>query len=212
MKSSGSRGFTLIEILLVILIISILVTYLTVEGTKYLNRAKVQACQANMLEIYRGLRLWEDRFGNQTKIPVESGVRFFLKLWKTEIFEHSEASAKRFTCPAVAPRDLPGLRGKETEEWFNDWENLDGLYTAYAGRNTETFPGLRWSAKEALVSDDNELGMNHKDQTVVLLGDGTTKIIDVYVLKQDGVLAEEETQLPVGPNSPVELLQQLSVD
>ena len=71
------------------------------------------------------------------------------------------------------------------------------------------FPG---GGKEALVADDNDGGMNHRTATVVLFDDGSTRTYELYDLRKQGVLLEDEEVLLIGPDAPIEELRKLSLD
>ena len=102
------------------------------------------------------------------------------------------------------------------EEWFarDNFDMLDGYWSAYAGRDTDNFPLKKFpgSNNEALVADDNDGGMNHETTTVVLWAGGTVTTYENVLLKDEGLLDPEEIELLVGPDSPIEKLQKLSLD
>jgi len=203
-------GFTLIELLAVILIIGILMTFLLPRIPEAIDRANVVACKSNMSEIHKGLMLYKMKFD---RIPRGSGVRFFAELIASDTWEPLEATAKKLTCPgvdygALSCSDLP------MEEWYKDLELIDGGYSTYAGRDMNEhplriFPG---SGKDPLVADDNDPEMNHRTTTVVLFADANVGTIEIYDLQRDGTLTEDEKILIVGPESPLEMLQKLSLD
>lgn len=212
-RQKASAGFTLIEILTVIAIISILMVFLVPKGIEAMDKAKVTACKMNLQEIYKGLILYEDLQNNNPKLMTETGVRFFLKLWKYNVWEHTEQSAKKLTCPGLPTSELVGIQGRKYEEWYDDWENLDGTFTSYAGRDTkqEKARNLK-SGHEPLVCDDNELRMNHRDATNVLMGDGSVKELNFSIMQIEGLVDKSETVLSVGPDSPHELLRKFILD
>lgn len=211
---AAERGFTLIEILTVIAIISILMVFLVPKGIEAMDQAKVTACQANLQKIYQGLMLFETRQDKNPSLQDFPGTRFFLKIWKYEVFDHTEQTAKTLTCPAVKVSSLTGLQGRKYEEWFDDWDSIDSSYSSYAGRDIKHFgiKSLLNAAKEPLVCDDNEGGMNHRLATNVLMGDGSVKEINLNDLKQSSEVDAKETVLMVGPESPHELLRKFVLD
>jgi prepilin-type N-terminal cleavage/methylation domain-containing protein len=163
-------GFTLIELLAVILILGILMVYLLPKLSAAFDAARVTACKKNMQEIYAGFMSYEQKYGD---LPTEGGVRFFASLIGRGVWENTEASAKKLTCPGVKTSSL-ALRGLEPEEWFADFEELDGGYSSYAGRDIEQHPLRKFpgSGKDVLVADDNDPYMNHDTTTCVLYADG----------------------------------------
>lgn len=212
-------GFTLIELLAVILIIGILMTFLVPRILGAVEQANVTACKANMKEIFSGMMEYKAKYGhainNDGKNGINrSGVRFFGCLVREEIFESVESDVKRLTCPGVEYH--PVQNDYDIEEWFTreNWGNVTGDFSSYAGRDVNNyrlrkFPG---SGTEALVADDNDDGMNHKTTTVVLWANGSVTTYELVELKDEGLIDPEETILIVGPDSPVDALQKLSLD
>ncbi|MFN0207050.1 MAG: type II secretion system protein [Planctomycetota bacterium] len=213
-----SKGFTLIELLAVMAIIAILAAALVPQIPKWIDQANVTACSSNMQDLYRNFTLYKARMSHKDW-PNESGIRFFMALWKSDPSSHDDTFAKRFTCPGVKPRLLTGLTSDKPAEWFNDWDALDSNCTAYAGRDLAKFPNLDTrSGNEAIVADDNELAMDEKDpipnhlySTVVLYADGSVRPIEVTELWEKGVL--NKNQYPIaGPECPVDELKKLRND
>ena len=207
----GKRGFTLIEILAVILIISILAVALLPQITPALERANVTACRSNLDAIYQGLVIHEQKYGD---LPQHGGAAFFAALIQREVWENTDKNAKRLTCPAVKVSAVPGLAGLDPEQWFTDLELVDGDRSTYAGRDTVNHPLRKFpgSGKEALVADDNDPEMNHDTTTLCLFADGSVTAYELVELREQGLLGAEDPLLVVGPESPVEELRTLSLD
>ncbi|HET6201631.1 MAG TPA: type II secretion system protein [Planctomycetota bacterium] len=212
LRPGARRGFTLLELTLVIAIIGILMTFLLPKGLDIYYRAKVTACEANLGEIFKWYQIFKM---DRSHFPKESGVKNFLSLW--EVVEHTDSNAARLTCPEPDPPD--GLFDPETKrlrkpaQWFEHMDQVDGSYTTYAGRDTKAFPMRSLSGDEPLVSDDNDGGPNHKaGVTLALYGNGEVKKFNLVQLKKEGVLPADEKNLEVGPDSPIEDLRKLSRD
>ncbi|GEM_PF-792534 len=212
-QAPGRRaGFTLIELLAVILIIGILATFLIPKIPFIQERAYITACRANLGEIGKGLLAYQTQFDG---MPKEGGAKFFCVLIKRDmIWENTPKSARGLTCPGVDYNSLPGLQGLEEEEWFADYDAVDGTYTSYAGRNVKEYGFRRkvLSGKEVLVADDNDPENNHKSSTLALMGDWNVREWNMATLKDQKMIDVEETVLLVGPESPVDELQKLSLD
>ncbi len=203
-------GFTLIELLAVILIIGVLATFLLPKIPEAIDQAEVTGCRKNMQEIQTGLLAFKTKFKRLPKRE-NSGVRFFAILVASETWERTRTSAEKLTCPgvdysALSVQDIP------MEEWYVDLELVDGGYSTYAGRDLQNHPLRSMGGKDVLVADDNDGGKNHRTTTNVLYGDAAVRGIELFDLRNDGVLAEDEDTLVVGPESPVEELQVLSLD
>ena len=204
-------GFTLIELLAVILIIGILMTFLLPKIPEAIDAGKVTACKANLSEIYKGLLIYDQKHGD---LPKHSGVRFFASLIADGVWDNSKSSAVRLSCPGVKPSALSGIADLEPTEWYSKLDQVSGDSTAYAGRDMKQHPLRKFpgSSKDALVADDNDPEMNHRTTTIVLFASGTIQSYEISDLRKAGTLSEDEERLIVGPDSPVEELQKLSLD
>ncbi len=230
-RRAAAAGFTLIELLAVILILGILMTFLIPQVTSAVDSAKVTACRKNMSEIFSGLVQYQTKNKTKDCIPTGSGVKFFAALIADGVWEDTEPNGKKLTCPGVSISQLSLNDIDNAQEWFMHLDNVDGGYSAYAGRD-QNAPGpgkaakgksdgcgrigqVPGSGKQILVADDNcsKPGeANHKSATVVLYADGTTGTFELMELHKNGTLAKDEQILSVGPDSPVEALRCLSVD
>jgi prepilin-type N-terminal cleavage/methylation domain-containing protein len=213
---SGRRalraGFTLIELLAVILIIGILMTFLLPKLPEYFDHARVLACKKNMQEIYSGLLMYDNQHGD---LPRGSGVKFFAALIADKVWDNGKTSAQKLSCPGVKRSALAGIANLDNpEDWYVHLDQIDGSYSAYAGRNMKDFPLRKFPGgpKEALVADDNDPQMNHRTATVVLFADGSIATFEIAELQKAGTVPEEQKDLIVGPDSPVEELRKLSLD
>ncbi|MEZ5976642.1 MAG: prepilin-type N-terminal cleavage/methylation domain-containing protein [Planctomycetota bacterium] len=209
-RKTARAGFTLIELMAVILIIGILMGFLVPQIPAYIEQSKITASKANLKEIYSGILAYENKFGN---LPNKySGVRFFACLVFDGVWENTKGSARKLTCPGVDTSALEGIRDLPPTEWYNDRDAIDGTYSSYAGRNCAEFPLRNHSGKDAWVATDNDPQMNFRTTTLVLYGDGNVESIELATLHEKGTLAPEEEWLEVGPGSPVEDLTKLSLD
>ena len=207
------RGFTLIEMLAVMAIILILMTFLVPRIKTAIDQGKITACRANLGELYKQLLVYDMKHGD---LPRGSGVKFFAAVIADGDLEDTPQNAQKMSCPAVKPRSLPGLASIEDErEWYKHLDQVDGTYSAYAGRNMKEFPlrSFPGSGEEPLIADDNDGDeQNHPTTTCVLWADGSVTTIELLELRKKGVITEDEKILKVGRDSQVEALRHLTTD
>ena len=204
---AARAGFTLVEMLAVILIIGILMTFLIPKAIEAIDQARVTGCKKNMQEIYSGFQLYESKFD---RLPNKSGVRFFAELVSLKVWEDTKETSKRLNCPGA--KTPPGTQGIPQQEWYTELDRLDGGWSSYAGRNCAEFPLKRFSGKEVLVADDNEGELNHRTATVALFFDGTAQTYETGILVNELHVLQENELLLVGPESQIEDLRKLSLD
>lgn len=205
-ESFARAGFTLVEILAVILIIGVLMAFLLPKIPEAIDNAKVTSCKRNMQTIYEGFQMYETKF---QRMPKQSGVRFFAELVSLKVWEDVPKSSEKLNCPAH--QHPSGPENLEKSQWYVDLAPLDGTWSSYAGRNCKDFPLKNWSGKDPLVADDNDGSPNHNTATVVLYGDGSATTFELGLLEAEGKLAKDETLL-VGPQSQIPDLTKLSLD
>jgi prepilin-type N-terminal cleavage/methylation domain-containing protein/prepilin-type processing-associated H-X9-DG protein len=208
MSKALRSGFTLIEMLAVILIISILASFLVPMVIDAVAASKTTACQANLRNIYQALQTYELKY---RQLPSESGIRFFAQLYKMKAMENTETNARRLTCPAVNIGSLT-IGNLPWEEWWTDLDRLEANCSAYAGRDCKNHPLRKLSGSEPLVGDDNDPEMNHDTTTNVLYGDGSVHTFEIELLREEGKLGPDVQLLIVGPGSPVDDLTKLRLD
>jgi type II secretory pathway pseudopilin PulG len=202
----------LIELMAVILIIGILMTFLLPRIPEMIDAARVTACKKNLQEIYGGLMLYDQKHND---LPHGSGVKFFAALIADKVWDNGKSSAQKLSCPAVKRSGLPGIANLDNpEDWYGHLEQVDGTYSAYAGRNMKDHPLRKFPGgpHDALVADDNDGEMNHRTTTCVLYADGNVGTFELSDLIKAGTITEEEKYLKVGPDSPVDDLKNLSLD
>ena len=208
-EREGRRGFTLIEILAVMVIIAILASFLVPNIIDYFDTAEVRACSANMSQIYAGMITYKDR---HDRAPSKTGVAFFAELISRGAMTNSVTNARRLTCPGVDIGSLT-IRDLEPTEWWVNLEDLDGTWSSYAGRDCDRFPMRKFpgDGREPLVADDNDGGMNHSTTTNVLYSDGSVQTFELFEEREKGLVGQEEDVI-VGPDASIEDLRKFSLD
>ncbi|MGK0481618.1 MAG: prepilin-type N-terminal cleavage/methylation domain-containing protein [Planctomycetota bacterium] len=215
-RAASRAGFTLIEILAVILIIGILSTFVIPQVISAIGLGKSSACQANLNSISRGFLEYQTKY---SRIPKGSGVSFFASLITEKVWDPSVKNSKTLTCPAVALSFLsPGQDEIPVEDWFlsQNRDVIDGGYSSYAGRDQKrhALRNMNGKGKTALVADDNDPTGNHSTTTNVLWDDLSVRALELVDLQTEGLLSEDEDVefIPVGSDSPVPGLEVLTLD
>ncbi len=173
MPPARRAGFTLLEILVVLMIIGILASYLVVNVPTWIDRANMTACEQNMRRVWQYMTAY--RTDHNGQLPRDEGQRFFLRLWKDKLVDHTESNAKMFFCPSEGW----GTVYLDQEEMFaalDDWENVGPGTTTYAGFNSGGDRELRRRMRQG---DGNvvilaDAGLTHKTGIIYLTADGVT--------------------------------------
>jgi prepilin-type N-terminal cleavage/methylation domain-containing protein len=92
------KGFTLIELLVVIAIIGILAALLLPTLSSIQEKASQTKCKANLAQIGKALKLYQEDFGKRTKFPEQNGNAFIAKVYKEKIMREVQV----FLCPSTA--------------------------------------------------------------------------------------------------------------
>lgn len=217
-RSAARRraGFTLLELLAVFVIIGVLgaALYPTIKSS--IAGGKVAACEQNLKRIGEGLTQYNVKYPDKAW-PTDSGVSFFASLITDRVWEPTAGNSKRLTCPSIAPKQLaPYIDYQlELEDWFlpENADQINGDYSTYAGPDRKRtklrkFPA---SGKIVLMADDNDGGPNHDTATIALMGNLSTFRYELVTEQDKGTIPLDAEFIPVGPDSPVEALQNLTL-
>jgi prepilin-type N-terminal cleavage/methylation domain-containing protein len=200
----GDRGFSLVEILVVITIMALLVGLVSNAAINFLDKGEVTTCQSQLKQIATNLELYKQR---KKRWPQLKGIQFLLVLTKGG--QHAMVQGrdtKIFLCPGTDDDN----RAPGSGEWgsaYEDHDNLDSLTISYAGRNVVDFK-IRYDS-DVLAADDNEGRKNHKYATNFVTKDSSVDSVDIEEFLDE---YPEMEWLPVGPDSPYEPFQCLQWD
>ena len=106
MTRRNTKGFTLIELMIVISIILILMGLVIGLGPGVMRQLNDMSCKSNLKEIHGALELYKTKFSGS--YPDQDGDLFLAMLYRTNILTEKS----KFICPEDASRD--GARWIET--------------------------------------------------------------------------------------------------
>ncbi|MHC4379831.1 MAG: prepilin-type N-terminal cleavage/methylation domain-containing protein [Planctomycetota bacterium] len=212
------RGFTLLEMMIVIMIIGILSTYLVVSAPAWIDKANMTGSEQNMKRIYA--TLLDYQANNNGSWPREQGQKFFLKPWKDGMVEKVEQQAKMYFSPSEPFDEIAyGFDLEEDDitivEWLEDWDAIGPGYTSYAGFTTGGDRTLRGRLRKnpgstAIVSDAH---MIHRSALLYLTADGAHhRLQRVDIEDETGMSFDDGDDIAPGPGCEMEILQTVSND
>jgi prepilin-type N-terminal cleavage/methylation domain-containing protein len=207
-KRASGRGFTLLEMMVVIMIIGILSTALIVQLPEMIDNSKLTASEANMKNIFLSLQTYQTNHNGNW--PRSQGIKFLLTPWKENMIEHTEAKANMFFSPAESFSDIMAYQGFDEDmdvvEYLNDWDSIGPGYISYAGftaggdrdvmQQLKRNPGLT-----TIISDAHFV---HRYAMVYLTGDGAPhRMLASDIEEETGIDPLVDDLIP-GPGCEVE--------
>lgn len=212
------RGFTLLEMMIVIMIIGILSTYLVVSAPAWIDKANMTGSEQNMKRIHA--TLLDYQMNHNGSWPREQGQKFFLKPWKDGMVEKVDQQAKMYFSPSEPFDEIAYGFGIEENgisivEWLDDWDAIGPGYTSYAGFTTGGDRDLRGRLRKnpgstAIVSDAH---MIHRSAILYMTADGAHhRLLRVDIEDETGISFDDGDDITPGPGCEMEILQTVSND
>lgn len=111
MKPGRRRGFTLVELMIVIVIIGLLASLLLPAAAWVIRQAKISACAQNLSQLWKAQHLYVGQSKHKS-FPTETGQAFWLKLTQTKVpIVDAVREAEAFNCPLSASAGEIEYRG-----------------------------------------------------------------------------------------------------
>ena len=156
-ESEQNRGFTLVELLVVISIIALLIAILLPSLRKARDQAKAVVCQTNLHAVGQGMHSYATDYDAYPASYIYKGQRFVDGMqvpdkpmdgyihWSWFIYnEEGGAPVKSFQCPALHNKGLPPTNPEEGNFEKGQSADTPGVVDLQA-------PRMAYTANEALV-------------------------------------------------------------
>jgi len=219
LRRSLRHGFTLLEMMVVIVIIGILSTYLVINVPQFIDKANATASERNMVRLYQ--HLLDYQRNNNMNWPTDSGQRFFIRPWKDELIEHTKQQANAFFSPAYTYEDCAIENGVDPKavsviEYLDNWEAIGPGYTSYAGFNGNENKDARLQLKRnpGSVTIVSDAFMIHRFGMIYMTADSAThRLQRPDIEAATGVdLSDEAVVFRAGPGCGIPELETVSND
>ncbi|MEA3208962.1 MAG: hypothetical protein QOE70_2019 [Chthoniobacter sp.] len=160
-SSPRQRGFTILELVIVLLVIGILAVLLLESFQSFQARAERVRCASNLRSLHIALAAYTQDQGHWPQCPYEIGNPQFDNWWIREMSRYNLARIN-WECPTYRRMQSAGVAEKDDEAMIHYVPTRfdDGQRTPY-----------KWSTQPWAV----EVGDFHGDGNLILFPDGSIK-------------------------------------
>ena len=163
-KQSSIKGFTILELLIVISIIAVLASIILALSDMIRRKAEQAACAQNMRSLFAALSAYNVDNGHFPQAPESTEEETFWDFWITTFEEEYDIPRKTWICPTYRRLN----RTKDEEE-------MKGTYLPTRFSASSALAAYRWGNQPWLV----EIGDHHGEGMLVLYPDGSVRPFSV---------------------------------
>ena len=142
-KKKNNKGFTLVELVIVVAILAILVGLLAPQYTKYVEKSRKAADADNLEEMVKAVQVYEADTDNDTLTPAEAAYTITMTTETTTVSEPLKKAVEEYV-PDYASKKL------KSKKWGKDGIKADilvgkdgKLTVTYAPDDLKTYIGVK---------------------------------------------------------------------
>ena len=212
LSSLGRKGFTLMEMMVVLVIIGILARFLMPGITSALDSANMTASERNMSKMYKDLLMYKTSGKNIW--PRENGQEFLLAPWRAKMFEHTPQRAGMYFSPSLPFEEFVMEEGLDVVDYLDGPIRGPNLIS-YAGFTNDGDRSIRkkLSRSPGSTTIASDMEWVHRAAIIYMRGDGAVaRYAALDIEAMTGLVFESEEIFAPGPGCGIPEFETVSND